>query len=106
MSFAKLSLVEIFKAKVSTAFSGRAPLRASGRAVEEKILFKIKEGFGHFKPGEIFFNVLLQNTMGMRITKRGRGVSLKRTCGKINLRRDSEDVLFRGLLCRLSQMVL
>ena len=59
MAFAKLSLVEIFKAKLSTAFSGRVPLRSRGRAVEEEILFKIQEAFGDFCTEETFSDVLL-----------------------------------------------
>lgn len=59
MAFAKLSLAEIFKAKLSTAFSGRVPLRAYGTAVEEEMLFKIQEGFGDFCTGETFLDILL-----------------------------------------------
>lgn len=59
MAFAKLSLVEIFKAKLSCAFSGRVLLMACGRAVEEEILFKIQEAFGDFCTGEAFLDVLL-----------------------------------------------
>lgn len=59
MAFAKLSLVEIFKAKLSCAFSGRVLLMACGRAVEEEILLKIQEAFGDFCTGEAFLDVLL-----------------------------------------------
>lgn len=59
MPFAKLSLVEIFKAKLSTAFSGRVPLRACGRAGEEEMLFKIQGAFGGFSTWETFLAVLL-----------------------------------------------
>lgn len=52
MAFAKLSLVEIFKAKNSTTFSGRVLLGACDRAVEEEILFKIQETFGYFSTVE------------------------------------------------------
>lgn len=59
MAFSKISLVEIFKAKHSTAFSGRVPLGACDRAVEEDIRFEIQETFGDFCTVESFLDILL-----------------------------------------------
>lgn len=59
MAFAKLSLVEIFKAKHSATFSDRVPLGACDRAMEEETLFKIQGTFGDFCTVETFLDVLL-----------------------------------------------
>lgn len=48
MAFAKLSLVEISKAKHNAAFSCRVPLGACDRAGEEEILFKNPRDFWRF----------------------------------------------------------
>lgn len=62
MAFAKLSLVEIFKAKHSAASSGRVPLGACDRAVKEETLLRIQETFGDFCTVETFLDFLLRGT--------------------------------------------
>lgn len=78
MAFAKLSLVEISKAKHNAAFSCRVPLGACDRAGEEEILFKNPRDFWRFLHSADILDVLLcglaksgRSTMGLRITNGG-----------------------------------
>lgn len=59
MAFAKFSLVEIFKAKHSPAFSARVLLGACDSAVEEEMLFKAQETSGDFCSVKTLSDVLL-----------------------------------------------
>lgn len=99
MAFAKLSLVGIFKAKLSTTFSGRVLLRACSTDVAEEIIFKIQEYFGDFCTGETFLDVLLSGRAKLEALW---GLS---SCDKGGLTRNMMSC-FRGLLWRLSQVVL